>query len=144
MSEVATTMRSKVLNLENVLRSMPQVELPTTHHFAGGMYARVMELKKGITIVGKVHKSEHFFILSKGILAVAVDDKVTVIKAPAVIVSGPGVKRAGHAIEDCVCINVHRSDKTDLDELEYELTEPDPLSMYDSANLLKNTVEALT
>jgi len=136
-------MRSKVLNLENVLRNMPQVEVPTSHYFAAGMYARVMELKQGYTIVGKVHKAEHFFILAKGVLAVTVDDKVTVMTAPVVVTSSPGVKRAGYAIEDCICINIHRTDNTDLDDIEDELIEPDPKALFDSSNKLKNKVEVL-
>jgi quercetin dioxygenase-like cupin family protein len=135
-------MRTKVLALEDALRNIPQVELETKHYFAQGMYCRELELKAGWTIVGKVHKAEHFFILAKGKLAVTVDDKVTVLEAPAVIVSGPGVKRAGHAIEDCVCLNIHRTDKIDLNEIEEELIEPDPLALYDASNRLK--VEVLT
>ncbi len=137
MSEVAALMRPKVLRLEEVLRAMPQVELDTKHFFAQGMYCRVLELKKGWTIVGKVHKAEHFFILARGRLAVTVGEEVQTLEAGAVVVSGPGVKRAGHALEDCVCINVHRTDNTDLDEIEAELIEPDNLALYASANKLK-------
>lgn len=134
MSELVSPMRSKVLALEDVLRAMPQVELPTSHHFSGGMYARVMELKAGYTIVGKVHKAEHFFILAAGRLAVTVDDDVHVLTAPIVVASKGGVKRAGHALEDCVCINIHRTDLTNLDEIEEELIEPDPRARYGSLN----------
>jgi quercetin dioxygenase-like cupin family protein len=130
-------MRSKVLALEDALRSLPQVELETKHYFAQGMYCRAMELKAGTSIVGKVHKSEHFFILAKGKIAVTVDEKVTVLESPAILVSGPGVKRAGHAIEDCLCLNIHRTDKVDLDEIEEELIEPDPLALFDARNQLK-------
>jgi len=136
-------MRAKVLTLENMLRSMPQMELDTKHYFAQGMYCRALELKKGWTIVGKVHKAEHFFILAKGKLAVTVGDEVTVLEAPRVLVSGPGVKRAGHALEDCLCLNIHRTDKVELDEIEEELIEPDPESMYDSGNRLKYNIEVI-
>jgi quercetin dioxygenase-like cupin family protein len=141
-NQVAALMRPKVLALEDALRNLPQVELETKHYFAEGMYARALELKAGWTIEGKVHKSEHFFILAKGKLAVTVGEEVKTLEAPAILVSGPGVKRAGHAIEDCLCINVHRTDKTDLDEIEEELIEPDTRALYDSGNRLK--VEALT
>jgi quercetin dioxygenase-like cupin family protein len=142
MSQLATSddMRSKVIALEEALRALPQVELETKHYFAQGMYCRAMELKAGTSIVGKVHKSEHFFILARGRLAVTVDEKVTVLEAGAIVVSGPGVKRAGHALEDCLCINVHRTDKVDLDEIEEELIEPDPLALFDARNQLKAEV----
>ena len=135
-----TDMRAKVLSLEQALRSLEPVELDTKHYFAQGMYCRALELKAGWTIVGKVHKAEHFFILAKGKLAVTVGDEVSILESGAVLVSGPGVKRAGHAIEDCLCINIHRTDKIDLDEIEEELIEPDELAVYDSGNRLKHKV----
>jgi quercetin dioxygenase-like cupin family protein len=144
MSEIQTSLRAKVLALEDVLRAMPQMEVDTKHYFAAGMYCRAMELKKGYTIVGKVHKEEHFFILAKGKLAVTVGESVTVLESPAILVSQPGVKRAGHAIEDCLCLNIHRTDKTDLEEIEEELIEPDKNARYDAWNRIKHTQEVLT
>jgi quercetin dioxygenase-like cupin family protein len=141
-SSVAALMRPKVLALEDVLRLMPQVEAETKHHFAQGMYLRTMELKKGCTFVGKEHKAEHFFVLMKGRLAVTVGEEVQTLEAGAVVVSGPGTKRAGHALEDCLLMNVHRTDLTDLDEIELELIEPDEKALFDSANRIK--VEVLT
>jgi quercetin dioxygenase-like cupin family protein len=141
MTAVAALMRPKVLALEDVLRSIPQVDIETKHFFAQGMYIRMAEIKKGCTFVGKEHKAEHFFILVKGRLAVTVGDEVQTLEAGAVVVSGAGTKRAGHALEDCVFMNVHRTDLTDLDEIELELIEPDERALFDSANRIK--VEAL-
>lgn len=70
-----------------------------------------------------------------------VGEVVRVLEAGSIVVSGPGVKRAGHALEDCLCINVHRTDKTDLDEIEEELVEPDPHALFDARNIQK--VEAI-
>jgi hypothetical protein len=135
--------RNKVFALEDVLRNMPQVELPTSHFFANGMYARVMTLAEGVTLVGKVHKQEHFFILAKGSLAVSTGVFAQVIQAPAVIVGEPGTKRVGHALSECVCINVHKTDKIDLDEIEEELIEPDARALYDSGNIAMDKQEVL-
>lgn len=140
MSELANTMRAKVIALEDEVRRLPQVELPTTHHFANGMYARVLELKAGYTIIGKVHKAEHLFILASGKLAVTVDDQVMVLDAPMVVPSKGGVKRAGHALTDCVCINVHRTDLTDVALIEDELIEPDPKATYNALNMVREKV----
>lgn len=136
MNEVACP-KDKIKALEVVLRGMPQVEPPTYHHFANGMYLREMHLAKDLTIVGKIHKQEHFFILAKGKLAVTVNGEVKVIDAPAVMVGKPGEKRAGHAMEDCVCINVHKTDKIDLDEIEAEVIEYEPGALLGSSNKLK-------
>lgn len=125
--------RAAVEALQRVMRNMPQVELPTTHYFADGMYARVLNLAAGTLIVGKVHKREHFFIVAKGRLQVGKE----VLEAGTVIVSKPGTKRAGLALEDCVCINVHRTKKRNLDEIEKQLIEPDDEALFDAENKMK-------
>lgn len=111
--------------------------------FADGMYARVVERKRGVTIVGKVHKREHFYIITKGAVLVTDGGSIPVLRvAGDVIVSKAGTERAVFALEDSICMTVHRTDKTDLDEIEAELIEPDPLAFFDAANRLKFDPEA--
>lgn len=127
-------MKGKVFALQKAMMDLPQVELETEHYFADGMYARVIAREKDTVIVGKVHKREHFYIVMMGGVRVTTDEGVKDIWAPAVIVSKPGTKRAVLALEDSVCMTVHRTDKTELDEIEEELIEPDPLALFDSWN----------
>jgi hypothetical protein len=116
------------------------MELPTYHFFADGMYGRMLPRVKGILIVGKIHKREHFYIVMNGCVRVTTDEGVRDVRGPAVLVSSPGTKRAVLALEDSVCMTVHRTDKTDLDEIEEELIEPEPMSAFDSGNKLKEIV----
>ena len=135
MTEVVSdSMRGRVNALQLAMMQMPQMELETEHYFADGMYARVIARPKDAVIVGKVHKREHFYIVMMGGVRVTTDEGVRDVWAPAVIVSSPGTKRAVLALEDSVCMTVHRTDKTDLDEIEAELIEPDPLAMFDAWN----------
>lgn len=122
---------------------MPQVELPTKHHWADGMYCRELFRPAGTTIVGKVHKHEHFYIVLSGIVTIVGDGKRETIEAPAIFVSPPGTKRAVFAHTDAICITVHRTDSRDLDEIERELIEPDEKALFDARNQLKNVLEAL-
>lgn len=127
-----------VHNLAAILREFPQPELETSHFFADGMYARVLKREAGVLIVGKVHKREHFYIVAKGKVAVTMgSDKAKVYEAGTVVVSTPGTKRAVLALEDSVCMTIHRTEKTDLDEIEAELIEPDVKALYDSSNRVK-------
>ena len=127
----------KVAELERTMRGMPQVALQTNHYFADGMYAREVVRPAGTVIVGKVHRKEHFYIVTKGRVRVVMDDKMVEYEAPAVIVSKPGTKRAVYAIEDSVCMTVHRSKKRNLDKLEAELVEEDNQAHFDSGNNIK-------
>ena len=125
--------RRVVLQLENAMRELPQVELPTDHLFADGMYARKVFFKAGIVAVGKMHKRGHFFIVTKGKMQVGRE----VYEAGTVIVSKPGTKRAVMALEDSICMTVHRTNKRNLDKIEKELMEPDHKALFDASNKLK-------
>jgi hypothetical protein len=127
----------KVWALQREMLKLPQLELQTNHYFADGMYAREMFRPAGCLIVGKVHKKEHFYIVTKGRIAVTTDEGVREISAPAVIVSKPGTKRAVLALEDSVCMTVHRTDNTDIDVIEAELVEADDIALFDAHNRLK-------
>lgn len=119
--------------LEDIMRKMPQVELQTDHYFADGMYARVLSRPAGTLIVGKQHKREHFYIVAKGRVQVGHD----IYEAGTVIVSKPGTKRAVLALEDSICLTVHRTKKRNLDKIEAQLIEPDTRALFDASNKLK-------
>jgi len=127
-----------VRRLQAAMAQMPQVELETEHYFADGMYCRVVPRKAGTVIVGKVHKREHFYMVVKGAVAVVQDGaERKVYQAPSIIVSKPGTKRAVVALEDSVCLTVHRTDETDLAKIEAELIEPDPPALFGPDNKLR-------
>lgn len=54
-----------------------------------------------------------------------------------VIESQPGTKRVTLALTDAIGITIHKTDKTDLDEIEADLIEPEPAALFDSRNNLK-------
>jgi hypothetical protein len=138
---VRMEMRAAVERLQAIMSKMPQADLPTQHHFADGVYMREMHCPAGCTIVGKVHRREHFFILASGEMELAGDGlPPRLVKAPAILIGSPGVKRVGYAHTDCVCINVHRTAQTDLDAIEIELIEPDATALFDARNEHKQKV----
>jgi len=136
---VAVTL-DKIRKAEAMMREMPQVELTTNHYFADGMYARELFRPAGTLIVGKVHKREHFYIVTKGAVQVVMEGGSKVIRAPAVIVSPPGTRRAVFALEDSVCMTVHRTKHRDLDKIERQLIKKDRLALFDASNQLKQKV----
>lgn len=138
-------MRQKISALESAMRQQTPEEINAflgsiemSHFHADGMYCRVAFRKRGVTIIGKVHKREHFYIVAKGaVLVTNGDTEPELHTAGTVVVSKPGTKRAVVALEDSICMTVHRTDKTDLDEIEEELMEPDTQALFDSHNRLK-------
>jgi hypothetical protein len=123
-SALAIAYRSKVLALEAAMRQMPQVDIEIKHYFGAGMYIREMHVPAGVTLTGKIHRTEHVCVLSRGEVSVASPEGTRRIKAPAMVHSMPGAKRAIHAHADAVWANLHRTNVTDLDELEAQLIAP--------------------
>ena len=121
--------------------TMPQAELVTEHQFSLGMYMRKLFRPAGTLIVGKVHKEPHFFLCAKGEIIAWTESGMKRLQAGDVIESKPGTKRVTLAVTDAIGITIHRTDKTDLDEIEAELIEPDPSALFDARNKLKITVD---
>ena len=130
-------MRGKVQALQEEILKQPQVELPTEHIFHGGMYCRQVWQPAGTIIVGKVHKKEHFFMVVSGCVAVSVGEEAQEIRAPFLLTSHPGDKRAIYAITDTLYMTIHRTDETDVAAAEDELVEYDPTCPFLVGNKLK-------
>ena len=122
---------------------MPQAELVTEHFFSPGMYCHRVFRPAGTLIVGKVHKQPHFFLCAKGEIIAWTENGMKVLQAGDVVESKPGTKRVTMATMDSIGITVHKTDKTDLDEIEAELVEPDDLALFDSGNKLKQIVSEM-
>jgi hypothetical protein len=117
---------------------MPQVDLQTEHYFSeSGMYCRKVFRPAGTLIVGKIHKHHHLFLCAMGEIIAWTENGMKRLQAGDVVESKPGTKRVTLAVTDAIGVTVHRTDKTDLDEIEAELVEPDNTALFDSSNLLK-------
>jgi mannose-6-phosphate isomerase-like protein (cupin superfamily) len=142
MNQVAT--RDRLYKLQEEMLKLPQAELPTLHFlikptedYPVGLYARIVIRPADTTIIGRVHRHEHFYVVTKGHVAVVSDAEPIHYYAGDVIVSQPGTKRAVYSFEDSICMTVHRTMKTELAEIEVELCEPDEASPFTIGNKLK-------
>lgn len=122
-SHVAT--QEKVSRLAAVMAQMPQADVPVTHRYLDGIYVREVFMKKGLIVVGKIHKQEHIAIISSGEATVLTEDGLKRIKAPYTFKSPPGVRRALYIHEDMTWTTVHRTDETDIDAIETQLIAKD-------------------
>jgi len=129
--EGGLTARQQIMALQAALETMPQVEIPPTHYFSKGLYAREIFIPKGTIVVGKIHKHLSLNILSQGDITILTEFGARRVKAPYTVVSPPLTKRVGYAHEDTVWTTVHATDETDLEKIEDELicqTFPDMLT----------------
>ena len=132
--------REQIDRLQAEMVKMPQAELETEHYFVPGMYCRRVFRPTGTLIVGKVHKQPHFFLCAKGEIIAWTETGMKKLQAGDVVECKPGTKRVTLATQDSIGITIHKTDKTDLDDIEQELVEPDDLALFDSGNKLKKIV----
>lgn len=111
--------------LEAAMRTVPTLEIEPVHRFAAGLYAREITIPAGTLLTGKIHRTQHLNIVSKGRMSVwSEGEELREIIAPFAFVAEPGTRRVGFAHEDTVWTTIHATAETDLDKLEAELIEP--------------------
>jgi hypothetical protein len=117
---------ARVDAIEDLMRSrLPQIDIEPVHWFADGIYAREITILAGTLLTGKMHRTQHLNIISKGSITVwSAEHGAKRIDAPCTFVASPGTRRVGFAHEDTVWTTVHATTETDLDKLEVELIEP--------------------
>lgn len=126
--------REQIEAIQAEMLKMPQAELVTEHYFSPGMYLRKVWRAAGTVIVGKVHKEPHFFMCADGQIIAWTENGMKHLLPGDVVESKPGTKRITLALTDAVGVTIHRTDKTDLDEIEAELLEPEINALFDARN----------
>ena len=123
------TVRKEIFDLEKRMQeaidNSEVAEVDTeewvNHIFAPGVYAREMTIKKGQLIIGKIHKTSHINIISKGDISVKTQFGTWRYQAPCSFVSEVGTKRVVFAHEDTVWTTIHPTEETDLDKIEEDV-----------------------
>lgn len=122
MSSVAIT--DRIDELEDEIAKLPQVKLEVDEWFADGLYARAMFIPAGVALTGAKHKRGMVSILIKGELTLVGDGENTNVKAPKVMVSEPGTRRAGFAHSDSIIVTVCATECKDSSQIMEATTEP--------------------
>lgn len=123
----AVPTREQILKLEALaVEHLPPVPIGLRHYLADGIYAREMSVSKGSFVSGLTHRKEHVCVVSKGRIVVWTEDGMREVAAPFTMVTKPGAKRVGVALEDTVWTTFHATSLTNLDDIEREMIEEDP------------------
>lgn len=110
--------------IQAAVERQPQIDLPLRHQFSHGMYIRTIFIPKNVILVGKVHRFEHPFVVTKGrMLVYDVFTGAKEISAGHLGISKSGTRRFAYAYEDTEWTTFHATLKTDLKEIEFELIE---------------------
>ena len=122
--------RAAICAVEDHMRTLPLIEVQTTHKFADGLYYREILIPKGCAITGSIHKQADMNIVYYGDMDVLTEFGMKRVIGACSFPGKAGMKQFGIANEDTLWATVHHTHLTDLDEIEKELFE-DCHSMFD-------------
>jgi hypothetical protein len=114
-------MRAAIWALKDELTKGEEVEFKTEHVLNDGTYTRILHIPKGSLLVGKIHLKDCVNLVSKGDISLLTEFGAKRVQAGFHGVSRAGIMKAGYAHEDTIFVNVFRTDKTDLEEIEAEI-----------------------
>lgn len=104
---ITDDMRIDQLETEIIMNHTP-VNIPVRHLFAKGMYIREVAIPAGLLLTSKIHKREHPFTLSKGVVNVRDQSGEWVtLTAPYTGITAKGTRRVVVVVEDCVWTTYH-------------------------------------
>jgi hypothetical protein len=108
-----------IIALEDEILKLPQVELPITHDFIEGVYARTMFIPAGTVLTGAVHAHDCFTVIRYGDLMIYTEDGMVQVNGGDMLPSKAGIKRAGYAITDVLITGfmANPTNETDPDKI---------------------------
>ena len=99
----------------------PQVDLRTTHLVFGGLSARTILIPAGTVLTGALTNIANMCVVF-GDITVTTDDGPKRLTGFNVVKAAAGAKRAGVAHADTWWTTIHRTDLTDISDIENEMT----------------------
>jgi len=125
------TRRGKLLEFQKMCgeieQEVGQVQFGLREWFVNGVYAREITMPTNSIVVGKIHKTEHVSIVSKGRALVATEDGLEEIDAsekPHTFINKIGAKRCLLILEEMVWTTIHPTDKLTAEEVEKDIIAP--------------------
>lgn len=125
---------ASVRQLEDVLRDFPPVDLGTRNLVHGGMCARTGMIPAGAMLTGALTNIDNVCVCF-GDITVTTDDGPKHLVGFHVLPAKAGAKRAGLANADTWWTTIHRTDLTDIEAIENEMTNESHLLLTRSKSL---------
>lgn len=109
--------RRAIVDLEELMDTLPQLPIPSKIYICDGLYAREMLAPKGALIVGEIHLKEHLSVVI-GDITVIDENGARRITGYDVITAKPGIKRVGFCHHATIWTTIHNTDLQDIEEIE--------------------------
>jgi hypothetical protein len=116
--------------IDDIERAISQtgrtIEFPLIHRFTPGLYIREIFMPAGSVLTSRIHKFEHPFVISQGVISVwSLNEGTVRYKAPHTGITLPGTRRVLLAHEDTIWTTFHLNpdNLTDPDALVAMLTQ---------------------
>ena len=121
-SGTALEMRARILELKDALIAAGgSSDYPVNHEFCDGMYIRRLLIPRGELLLGKIHRKDCINFVERGDISLLTEFGARRVQAGYVGVSRAGIMKVGFAHADTVFVNIFRTDKTSIDEIEEEI-----------------------
>jgi len=108
--------QDKIMALEAEWKKLPQLDIPVTHRYSGGIYAREITIPKDTLLTGRIYKDDHMDIMISGDVTVSGDDGIKRLTGFNIFEGKRGKKRAGYTHEDTRWITFHNCPQMPDDE----------------------------
>ena len=100
-------------------------DYPIRSRFAKGMYIREIQIPAGQFVIGRLHREDHYNVITKGKVSVLTEDGgLEVFTAPFSMISPAGCKRVLFTHEDTEWTTTHVTELTDVDSIEAAVIAP--------------------
>ena len=120
--ELVKSFDEKIDDLELFIQdNLPLIDLPLVHRFTPGLYIREIRAPAGTLATTFIHKTEHPFVLSQGVVSIFNDGETIHVEAPYTGITKPGTRRVVLVHVDCVWTTFHPTNLTDIDQIEREI-----------------------
>jgi quercetin dioxygenase-like cupin family protein len=93
------------------------------HNFAGGTYAKRVDMAAGCKIKKHQHSYDHLSILARGSIELTAGGKTTWHSAPDELMIKAGIDHEIKAMSDCTWYCIHATEETDPDSVDRVLIE---------------------
>ena len=115
-------MRTRILDLkDSLLAAAGPADYPVEHILCDGIYTRKLFIPRGMVLVGKIHRKDCVNVVAAGDISLLTEHGTKRVQAGFTGVSRAGIMKVGYAHADTIFLNVFRTDKTDLDEIEADI-----------------------